>query len=157
VGGRHARRARARRPRAGAPARPGGPRHRVGARTPLAASGGGGETGMIRIGSWGPIRRVATGGRGAGGVARRARRAVGCVAVAGLALVGMPEQADAHAELLSTEPAPGAQLADAPSSVVLHFSEAVDVADDTVEVLDASGERLDTGAPEHPAGDRASV
>lgn len=112
---------------------------------------------MIRIGIWGPIRRFATGGRGHGGVARRARAAVGCVAVAGLALVGMPEQADAHAELLSTEPAPGAQLADAPSSVVLHFSEAVDVADDTVEVLDASGERLDTGAPEHPAGDRASV
>ena len=112
---------------------------------------------MSRIGIWGPIRRHARGGRGHNGAARRARAAVGCLAVAWLALVGLPERADAHAELLSTEPAPGERLADAPSSVVLHFSEAVDVADDTVEVLDASGERLDTGAPEHPAGERASV
>jgi copper transport protein len=112
---------------------------------------------MTRVGIWGPIHRHVTADGGNRGVARRVGAALAGVAVAGLALVGLPGRADAHAELLSTEPSPGEQLADAPGAVVLHFSEAVDIADDTVEVLDASGGRLATGAPQHPAGERASV
>src|SRR5690606_16756983 len=126
--------------------------HRLGALPPVATSGGGGETGMSRIGIWGPIHRDAGGAGGNDSGLRRVVAAFACVAVAGATLVGLPARAEAHAELLSTEPAPGERLADAPDAVVLHFSEAVDIADDTVEVLDASGERLATGAPEHPAG-----
>jgi copper transport protein len=81
---------------------------------------------------------------------------VGAV-VAALGVLLAPARADAHAELLSTEPAASEQLASPPDEVVLHFSEAVDLSDDTLEVLDASGHRLDIGDPQHPAGERASV
>jgi copper transport protein len=77
------------------------------------------------------------------------------VATAGLALG--PAPADAHAELISTEPASGEQLDEAPSQVVLRFSESVDVADDAVEVLTAGGDRVDAGDPGHPNGEGSSV
>jgi copper transport protein len=79
------------------------------------------------------------------------------VLAAGLALLAMPVRADAHAELESSEPASGEQLATAPTEVVLHFTEAVDLTGDTLTVLDADGERLDIGKPEHPRGEGASV
>jgi copper transport protein len=79
------------------------------------------------------------------------------VLAAGLALLAMPVRADAHAELESSEPASGEQLATAPTEVVLHFTEAVDLTGDTLTVLDADGERLDIGEPEHPRGEGASV
>ena len=80
---------------------------------------------------------------------------VAAVATAGLALG--PAPADAHAELISTEPASGEQLDVAPEQVVLRFSESVDVADDGVEVLTAGGDRIDLGDPGHPAGEGSSV
>jgi copper transport protein len=80
---------------------------------------------------------------------------VAAVATAGLALSAAP--ASAHAELISTEPASGEQLDAAPGQVVLRFTEAVNVADDAVEVLTAGGDRMDVGDPEHPGGDRSSV
>jgi copper transport protein len=80
---------------------------------------------------------------------------VAAVATAGLAL--SPAPADAHAELISTEPASGQQLDAAPEQVVLRFSESVDVADDAVEVLTAGGDRIDVGAPGHPDGEGSSV
>jgi copper transport protein len=79
------------------------------------------------------------------------------VLAAGLALLAMPVRADAHAELESSEPASGEQLATAPTEVVLHFTEAVDLTGDTLTVLDVDGERLDIGKPEHPGGEGASV
>jgi copper transport protein len=85
-----------------------------------------------------------------------ARAGVAALA-AGLALLLMPARADAHAELESSEPASGEQLATAPTEVVLHFTEAVDLTDDTLTVLDADGARLVIGEPEHPAGEDASV
>ncbi len=87
----------------------------------------------------------------------RLGRALAAVAVAGLALVAGAARADAHAELLSTEPASGAQLATAPTEVVLHFSEAVDLGDDSIRVLDTSGDSVGTGRPEHPDGERSSA
>ena len=80
---------------------------------------------------------------------------VAAVATAGLALG--PAPADAHAELISTEPASGEQLDVAPERVVLRFSESVDVSDDTVEVLTAGGDRIDVGDPGHLDGERSSV
>ncbi len=80
---------------------------------------------------------------------------VAAVATAGLALG--PAPADAHAELISTEPASGEQLDVAPERVVLRFSESVDVSDDAVEVLTAGGDRIDVGDPGHLDGERSSV
>lgn len=91
----------------------------------------------------------------------RLRRLAGAgVAVAAVATVGLasvPAPADAHAELISTEPAAGDQLDAAPDRVVLRFSESVDVADDGVEVLTAGGDRVDVGEPGHPDGEGSSV
>jgi len=74
-----------------------------------------------------------------------------------LALVLTPVRADAHAELLSTEPAAGEHLATAPDQVVLHFSEAVNLGDDLVRVLDSAGDEVDAGDPVHLNGERSSV
>ena len=113
---------------------------------------------MTRIGGWGPIR-----GHGDDKHERRGRplgvgRRLGVGAlVAVLAVLALPGRADAHAELISTEPAASEQLATAPEAVVLHFSEAVDLTDDAIEVLDANANRLDIGEPEHAEGDRAAL
>ena len=86
------------------------------------------------------------------------RRRWGVAALAAaLALVLLPGRADAHAELVSTEPAASEQLDAAPDEVVLRFTESVDITDDTLELLDATGARLDVGEPEHPDGDRTAV
>jgi copper transport protein len=89
------------------------------------------------------------------------RRLAGAgVVVAAVATAGSvlgPAPADAHAELISTEPASGEQLDVAPPQVVLRFTESVDVADDAVQVLSAGGERIDAGNPGHPNGERSSV
>src|SRR5438309_1336746 len=42
------------------------------------------------------------------------------------ALVAAPQSAQAHSELLSSQPAPGQRLGTAPGAVVLEFSEALD-------------------------------
>jgi copper transport protein len=80
---------------------------------------------------------------------------IAAVATAGLALG--PAPADAHAELISTEPASGEQLDAAPERVVLRFSESVDVSDDAVEVLTAGGDQVDVGDPGHLDDERSSV
>jgi copper transport protein len=107
---------------------------------------------MTRLGGWGPRPTDSDTTRRPGPLAAGA-----CAVVAALTLLLVPARADAHAELLSTEPAASEQLASPPDAVVLHFSEAVDMTDDTLEVLDATGERLDIGDPEHPGGERTSV
>ncbi len=93
------------------------------------------------------------------GMTRRRRGALAATAavVAALALLLMPARADAHAELTSSEPAAGEQLDAPPDQVVLHFTESVELTDDTLEVLDADGVRVDIGEPGHPGGDGASV
>jgi copper transport protein len=69
----------------------------------------------------------------------------------------LPAPVDAHAELISTEPAAGARLDAAPAQVVLRFTESVDVSDDAIEVLSASGDPVDVGDPAHPNGERSSI
>ena len=78
-------------------------------------------------------------------------------AVAAVALLLVPARADAHAELVSTEPAASQQLETPPDLVVLHFTESVDMTDETIDVLDATGTRIEAGEPEHPDGDGAAV
>jgi methionine-rich copper-binding protein CopC len=75
------------------------------------------------------------------------------LAVAGLA----PQAALAHAMLLRAEPAVGASVSPAPSQIVLHFSEGVEPLFTTVEVLDAAGTRVDSGAPHTAAGDQKTL
>ncbi len=88
---------------------------------------------------------------------RRLSRAVCAALVVGAGLVLAPAPAGAHAELESTEPAAGEQLDAVPDRVVLHFTEAVDVSDDGVEVLTSEGDRVDAGEPGHADGQRSSV
>jgi copper transport protein len=88
---------------------------------------------------------------------RRLVAAAACALTAVLALVLSPARADAHAELLSTEPAAGEHLATSPDQVVLHFSEAVNLGDDLVRVLDSEGDQVDAGDPVHLNGERSSV
>jgi copper transport protein len=80
---------------------------------------------------------------------------VAAVVTVGLALG--PAPADAHAELISTEPASGEQLDAAPERVVLRFTESVDVSDDAIEVLTAGGDPVDVGDPGHLDGEGAAV
>lgn len=82
---------------------------------------------------------------------RIARVAIGlCV---GLAVLSAPQQASAHSDLISTEPAANAVLSVAPTEIVLRFSEAVDVTDDAIRLVDSAGDSVDLAALEQPRGD----
>ncbi len=89
------------------------------------------------------------------------RRLAGAgVVVAAVVTVGLalgPAPADAHAELISTEPASGEQLDAAPERVVLRFTESVDVSDDAIEVLTAGGDPVDVDDPGHLDGEGSAV
>ncbi|WP_411081693.1 copper resistance CopC/CopD family protein [Streptomyces sp. cmx-18-6] len=65
--------------------------------------------------------------------------------VFGLLLAGAGP-ASAHAALTGSDPQDGAVVATAPREVTLSFSEAIAVGDDSIRVLDPSGQRADTKA-----------
>ncbi|MEO5833550.1 MAG: copper resistance protein CopC [Nakamurella sp.] len=70
----------------------------------------------------------------------RTRRLLGVLfAALALGLALPPSSASAHAELLSTDPAAGAVLATAPTSVELIFDEAVFLVPDGFQLYDATG------------------
>src|SRR3954468_607499 len=88
---------------------------------------------------------------------RRSAARLGVFLLAGTAaIVLLPGTAFAHAELERTNPAANAVLPDAPKVVDLHFSESVEVAFGSIQVLDSSGHRADLGDPFHLGG-RGSV
>ncbi|MFE4449195.1 copper resistance CopC/CopD family protein [Streptomyces sp. NPDC056796] len=64
----------------------------------------------------------------------------------GLALAAA-SPASAHAALTGSDPQDGAVVATAPDDVTLTFSEQIAMGDDSIRVLDPSGERADDGAP----------
>ncbi|RBY74602.1 copper resistance protein CopC [Geodermatophilus sp. TF02-6] len=64
----------------------------------------------------------------------------------GAGVVTAPPAA-AHAELVSSEPADGARLAQAPAQVTLEFSEEVSLGAGYVRVLTSGGQRADAGTP----------
>jgi copper transport protein len=69
---------------------------------------------------------------------------IGLLAVLQLSAAGT---AAAHAELVSTTPADGAQLATAPAEVALRFTETVRLVDGGLRLLDASGAEVPTEVP----------
>ncbi len=68
---------------------------------------------------------------------------LGCLAL----LAGPASPAHAHATLLDTDPADGAILPEAPSRVVLTFSEPISPVPDRVLVVSPEGERVERGDP----------
>ncbi|WP_031080138.1 copper resistance CopC/CopD family protein [Streptomyces sp. NRRL WC-3549] len=64
----------------------------------------------------------------------------------GLVLAGA-SPASAHAALTGSDPQDGSVVATAPKEVTLTFSEEIAVGDDSIRILDPSGERADTGGP----------
>jgi copper transport protein len=80
------------------------------------------------------------------------------VALALAALVGMwPGTASAHAELLTSDPAPGSVLDVAPAAVTLHFSEDVEISLGAVRLFDGNGTAVVVNEATHPDGDRTRV
>ena len=77
--------------------------------------------------------------------ARRSRKLL-IAALGVVAAVAMAAPASAHVVLQSTEPAPSAQLRDAPKEVLLRFSEPVELPDGAVRLYDSDGTRVDGGA-----------
>jgi copper transport protein len=65
--------------------------------------------------------------------------------------------ASAHATLESTTPSQGSKVSAAPAAVSLHFSEAVGINERSVQVLDSSGGRVDTGAPRRVTGQTGTI
>lgn len=75
---------------------------------------------------------------------------------AGALLFAAP--AAAHAQLVSSDPADGARLKSAPTSVSIRFDESVGIgAFGYLQVTDQAGDRVDTGPASHPGGDDSVV
>ncbi|MEV6259301.1 copper resistance protein CopC [Streptomyces sp. NPDC051784] len=72
----------------------------------------------------------------------------------GLVLAGA-SPASAHAALTGSDPKDGSVVATAPDEVTLTFSEQIALDDDSIRVLDPSGERANDGAPREITGQGA--
>jgi copper transport protein len=72
-------------------------------------------------------------------------------------VLGTAPAASAHATLEQTTPQQGSEVAVAPASVSLRFSEAVGIGQRAIRVLDPAGRRVDQGEPRHPSGDASTV
>ncbi len=71
--------------------------------------------------------------------------ALAALAAAGLLLALVPGRVSAHALLVSSTPSAGANLATAPASVTITFTETPDPKLSTIKVLDASGASMTAG------------
>ena len=79
-------------------------------------------------------------------------------AVTVIAVVALwPGAALAHANLASSDPAEGAALDSAPSKVTLTFTEPPDPQLSTIEVLNAAGSEVQSGAVRPVSGDPSSL
>ncbi|HVM03218.1 MAG TPA: copper resistance protein CopC, partial [Acidimicrobiales bacterium] len=88
------------------------------------------------------------------------RRWVGALAAFWLTTVALSvtaPPAGAHARLVSTRPADGDRFDRPPTSVVLRFSEPMELASGDVRVYDGTGSRVAHGPPRQPGGDRRTV
>ena len=88
----------------------------------------------------------------------RLRRAL-CAFAAGLMLatiVGVG-RASAHAELLTSDPQPGAVLDTAPAKITLTFTEPVEISLGGIRLFDGTGSAIDIGTARHPDGDDTVV
>jgi copper transport protein len=65
--------------------------------------------------------------------------------------------ASAHAELLSSDPQPGAVLDAAPAHVTLTFNEPVEISLGAIRLFDGTGTSIDISTARHPSGHGATV
>jgi len=72
-------------------------------------------------------------------------------------LVGTANPASAHAVLVSATPVAGERLVTSPPEVSMTFSEGVSIDLGGLEVLDSSGERVDTGDVDQPSAEQLRV
>lgn len=70
------------------------------------------------------------------------------IAISALSIVFGAAAAEAHASLDHADPSVGSTVPTAPSEISLWFTEALEPAFSSVEVLDASGGRVDQGKPQ---------
>lgn len=87
----------------------------------------------------------------------RLRRALAVAAGAAALIAVTAPPAYAHAELVASDPQPGAVYDDAPTEVTLRYTEPVEASLGAVRVYDGRGRRLDAGSPSHPGGDGSQV
>ncbi|TWH04724.1 copper transport protein [Nocardioides sp. J9] len=80
------------------------------------------------------------------GSVQRAARLAAALLTAVLILLALPAPAHAHATLVSTDPAQGAVVEDAPDVVRLTFSEGVSLVPKGVRVFDAAGDEIASDA-----------
>ena len=108
-------------------------------------------TGQLHRARRAPIRRRST---HAGGAQRRRALGALCAAVAAVLCVLVPgaTPAAAHAALTGTDPAEGSVVQEAPQAVSLTFSEAVQLSDDAIRVLDPDGNDVTKGGAAHVDG-----
>lgn len=92
-----------------------------------------------------------------GALGRRGGLLVAMLGTVFVALLATASPAQAHAELVSSDPGDGSRLTNLPASVSVRFSEAVRLDVGYLRVVDGSGARVDTGTSEHPGGDQAAV
>ena len=88
---------------------------------------------------------------------RPARAAVLAVVGALALLLLSAAPASAHATLVATSPTRGSEVAEAPTEVLLRFSEPVAIDRRSVAVYDPLGYRVDTGGPAYPGDDLSLV
>ena len=70
-----------------------------------------------------------------------------------LVLIALPGLAWAHAHLKTATPAPDSTVQTAPGAVTIDFTEGVEPKFSSIEVQDAAGRRVDTGAAETSPSD----
>ncbi len=82
-----------------------------------------------------------------GPLSRVVRRGLVCAVLAAVFGLLFASPAAAHAELVATNPANGAQLAEAPDEIEMTFTESVDVLDDGFRLVDSVGATVPTAEP----------
>ena len=87
-------------------------------------------------------------------ISARLRRALMASLLACAALVLLAAPASAHAQLVSTDPAAGAQLPAPPASATVVFDEQIQARADGLQLHDGSGSRVDHGGLQHINGGR---
>lgn len=105
------------------------------------------------------MTRLPTGPGTAGAASSRrgARRWLGAIGLAFAVLAFIPAGTLGHAEVVLAKPAPGLGLAQAPAAVVIKFTEPLNPTLSRIEVLDASGADVGTGATEPIEGDETAM
>jgi copper transport protein len=93
----------------------------------------------------------------AGVPSKRVPRLIGAALAVVVLLAATSGTAGAHAQLESTSPDSSSVLEEAPTQVLLHFGEPVEIDFGSVRVLGPSGQRVDSGGAHHPSGDSHAV